>query len=290
MNRLAILLCFCLPGMVWAQQEPLYNLFWNNYSVYNPAASGLFHKHHVHLNGRLTDWGRYREQKLVNAGYDYRIDGLNSGIGINYSFNEVGFAQTQKLGINYAYQVKLKGDRIISAGVAGFYQVRVADWSAATFGDLYADPAAGLDMASNAFDMNLGVFYKGKHLWGGVSVTQLLESELSYYQNRRHLIANLTYDFKLGANWQIQPTAYLITTIDPWLHDYHFNVRTIFRKTYWIGATYRYDTAVAGMAGIEIKQKFRLNYAIDYVYNKDHHGSRVSQEIGLALMLKKKSS
>lgn len=52
MKKTILFVLLLIVTKVNAQQEPQFTMYWSNYSLYNPAASGIFSKHYVSVSGR----------------------------------------------------------------------------------------------------------------------------------------------------------------------------------------------------------------------------------------------
>ena len=124
MRVIIFLLAFFTFIRVFGQQEPLSSMFWNNYSVVNPANSGFNYRHFATVQGRAQWMSLDGYPKRLWAGYDVKIDAINSGIGVNYSYKIFGLVEESKIQLNYNYQFEFTEEHKLGIGVSFGYQRR----------------------------------------------------------------------------------------------------------------------------------------------------------------------
>lgn len=275
----------------FAQQDPATTLFWNSFSLRNPAATGLFNKHFAALNGRLQ-WDEVDgAPRTASAIYDLKWDQIHGGIGINYEIDKIGFNTQHQFNLNYAYHFSLSETKKISIGTSIQYLqfAMNPDWYPPQTSFDNSLPTA---YRSSAIDMNLGMMYKTDKLLLGLSTSHLLTSTikysnynniLTYYRLARLYYANCSYRFDLSENFQLVPSILLQSDIVK--ASGNFNLRAIYKKQYWIGTSYRTSDCISFMGGVDFKQKYRICYAYDFTIGKLSSVSQGSHEVGIALMI-----
>lgn len=280
-----ILVIFLFIGQSYAQQEPQFTMHWNNYSLYNPAATGLFNKHFASVCGRHQWTGFGGGPITVSAVYDFKWNKINSGIGINYVYNQLGFEKNNEINLNYSYQIDFKKDRVLNSGVSFGILKKSIDFSKF----IYFDPNDPLLTANSVktdyfFNINFGLIFKTPHFLFGLSTTQLNESESEKlnFKNNRHYHITSSYNTTVGKDFNIKPCIYIKSDLASTQFDINFI--TIYKKRFWAGLTYRETDAIAFMAGIDIKGKYRIGYSYDYTISKLANYSKGSHEIVLAFM------
>jgi type IX secretion system PorP/SprF family membrane protein len=63
------------------------------------------------------------------------------------------------------------------------------------------------------------------------------------------------------------------------------NAKCMVANTFWVGASYRYQDAVAGMVGLHVARNFNVSYAYDYTLSPLKQFSNGSHEIMLAFQI-----
>lgn len=290
-------LAFLITTGVYAQQEAQFTMFWNNYSLFNPAATGLFNKHYALLTGR-NQWVNFQDNigvktyktnpRTIAFIYDFRWDKIKSGIGINYIHSKIGFETDRGICLNYSYNHRIRSDETLSAGAAFRVLVKKIDFSK-FISDNPNDPLLS-DAAKKSdinYDIKMGVMYKTPRYIIGIGGTQLLQSEFGNlpFQNRTHIFINGAYDIEAG-KFNIKPCALFKTDFSTSQID--IDVLTYYKKRYWAGTGWRHQDAIVFMAGVDIQGRFRLGYSYDMTTSKMAEVSEGSHELTLGLMLDKK--
>lgn len=284
-NILIIFLSFI--GHCYAQQEPQFTMYWNNYSLQNPAATGLFNKQFASVSGRDQWVGFPGNPQTISFVYDYKLTKINSGLGINYLGGQLGLEKNNKININYSYQIQFKKNRILSIGLAVGGAQKTIDYSKLIFST--PDPLFPSNkVTANVLNVNLGAMYKTPHFLIGLGVTQLNEPEFQklFFKNTKNYFLTCAYDISIGQYFKVKPGFYVKSDLSATQID--FNLITRYNKRYWVGLTYRISDAVAVMAGIDIKGKYRIGYSYDYTTSTIKNHSSGSHEVILALMLDEK--
>lgn len=97
-----------MTSPTFSQNDLLSSLYWNNYSTINPANSGLEYKHFYSVQARdqWTDVERNPQTKWVVG--DIKTKFLHGGLGLNYMNYQLGNTKSQKLALNYSFQIQIK--------------------------------------------------------------------------------------------------------------------------------------------------------------------------------------
>jgi type IX secretion system PorP/SprF family membrane protein len=267
-----------------AQQEPQFSGYWNNYSSYNPAATGLLNDHYFSLNNRIQWAGFSGAPNTINALYDVKISSLNSGVGVGYTFEEIGSTQSNKVNLNYSYHIDLGDDKVIGIGLAGTYNRLVFQEVSSTY-EVYGNGSVVQTGGSpeNFTNMNAGIMFKTPKLLLGASVTQLLESTGSaFYSPAKHAFVTASYAINVSETFILSPK--LLAKSDFRSAQFDFNLVATYNKMYWLGIGYRASDAIIFSGGIEIMERFRIGYIYDRTTSLLRNYSNGSHEIITAIM------
>src|ERR1035437_181098 len=121
MRIILLFILSCIIIEVKAQQDPQLTMFWDNYSLINPAATGIFNKHFVSVCGRDQWVGFPGHPVTIYAVYDLKLNPIHGGIGINYTYDALGFQKNHIVNLNYAFHFEIMEKHTISLGIsAGF--------------------------------------------------------------------------------------------------------------------------------------------------------------------------
>lgn len=284
MKFLTTILVSLLVSGSFAQQDALTTMFWNNYTVFNPAATGLFYRHHASALYRNQWDGVNGAPNTIFANYDAKVNVLHGGLGMNYIYDHIGFFDGHRANLNYSFIYEFNENSSISAGIsAGIMNLK----NNATWGSINPnDPSVPGNGSDTKFIMNAGLMYRFRELTIGLSSTQLNEPDFKkiYYTSQRHYYLSAAYDLIIGNNFTVRPQVLLRTNQVVFSAD--INVLAYYKQQYWAGLSFRTSDAVAFMLGWDIREKFRVGYGYDLIINQLSSVSRGSHEVVLAFLLK----
>lgn len=274
----------------FAQQEPITGMYWNNYSYYNPAMSGVKYRHEGNVIWR-NQWDQVNGAPN-NLFVNYAMNVADRhGVGINYMYGTIGFTRINQVKVNYNYQVKLGEDRTLVVGTAIGYQHL-------EFTDAWIPPTNAPDLSlpmSKTYSVNadMGVSYYGEKLMAGIGVTQLtlmndpLNSGYTLnYPTLPHLFGNLRYELGLSPhnNHFILETKFRTDFVK---YSQEFNVGCSFNDLVEAGVGYRLSDAILINITGTFAKKFRIGYLYEITTNKLASVSRGSHEIALGVRIGK---
>jgi type IX secretion system PorP/SprF family membrane protein len=270
---LLFLFCQLLGLSLLAQQEAFYSVFWNNSSTYNPATTGEQSKFYGAINYR-NQWNNLTTPgypRSFSALFELNIDTINSAFGVNYSYDQLGIEKSKKVGLNYSYHINLTDKRKIGFGVG--YTLSIKDFNNSNFiaiDDYTQDPSIPNENERlNFSDLNAGLSFLSERFRAGIGITQITESSGEsmglVFQNQMHLFTNASYDLLIGNDFKLIPQARFATDFTS--RVYEGSLIAKYDNRYWIGASYRSEVAFGLLVGIDISEKVRLGYALDYYTN-----------------------
>ena len=256
-----IILCIFISGvsiLSFAQQEPQYTMFWNNYESFNPAYSGI----DSDLKASLTYRKQWTGINTWNFNASGKVEKVNSGVGINYTRDFSGFILTNVVNLNYNYQFKIGTNARIGAGASLGLREREFFY--------YLSSKRSIKKPN----INIGLVYQDENYNFGLGVTQVTESRYFinnslFFQDAKHMFVSASCNFHASSSLIIIPT-FLYKT--DFVKNYNtsvtdLNVRAVISNVFWIGTSYRYRVSVSGMIGVKIKNHINVGYAYDRFIN-----------------------
>ena len=279
-----------------AQQVSLYNHYFYNPTVYNPAFTGFREATNVTLITR-NQWTGFKGSPKLNA---LLADGLISrkmGLGVQVFSDKKGFNKTLGGSLLYSYRVDLNKVSHLNFGASFGFLSRSIDFSEATVQD-FSDPTF---LTSNQnqtnFNGNLGLAYFWKDLEIGISINQISKQEFSYgeeFQNTlsftpaQHYINSLKYRFTLSRQKQLYIAPQLLTRyVKGAPIQYELNTNIYFNK-FWAGVTYGKESSVRVNAGISLLQKLDIGYSYGVISNGIGQYAGATQELMINFKLGRK--
>ena len=293
MKKIICLLFTLITVNSFSQQSTNYALFFNNYSLNSPAATGLFHKQYATIGGK-NQWVNIKGgPKDIYGIYEIKLSKLHGGLGINYEYDNIGFSTTNKINLNYAYHHSISETKKLSIGTSiglNIFEFKPS-WIPPS-PDTSNDPALPNYYKDQTYNLNLGIMYKTPRFLIGFNSYQLPESTYRKinFKTKREYYLTSSYSFNLGSNFELKPMINVI------LNNFDFisniNLIASYKKQFWGGLLYQTSNASGIVIGYDFKERYRVNYAIyksnSVIFNSKnsiHSFSAASHEFGIAFML-----
>jgi type IX secretion system PorP/SprF family membrane protein len=303
---------------VGAQRRPQTTQYVLNYFLSNPAMTGLENYADIRI-GHRRQWSGIEGAPVTtwvtaNLPLGYTVEQApplslpeeddretffkllpverHHGIGLIAYQDKIGPYVSNCFNLSYAWHVPLTDDIALSAGLsAGFQQLRY-DPSKNIYPDQPLDPAVLSDFGTKTSpDLNAGIMLYSGRFFAGASAQQLIQSKFINTQNSlstyaRQYILSGGYNIMLNEDDNTQLLISGMVRSDfanP--AGWDINAKCMFASTFWVGASYRHQDAVSGMAGLHVARNFNLSYAYDHTLSPLKQFSNGSHEIMLALQI-----
>lgn len=272
MKKIAITILVILGISPWAfgQQEPQYTQYMLNTMVINPAyagARGVFSIGALHRSQWLGLEGAPRTQTLFLSTPVARKVGLGFSV-VNDNIGD-GTVQETYFDASVSYTLPLNRDNYLALGLsAGGDFLSVDFTNLVNYGvepnlpniDRKFSPQAGI-----------GAYFYNENLFISLSVPNLLETEhfdnssedTSFIASERRTYYLMSgYIFDLSRNTKFRPGV-LFKAVSGAPLQVDLNASFIFDEKFIVGASYRLGSAVSGLFGFQITDKFLLGLAYD---------------------------
>jgi type IX secretion system PorP/SprF family membrane protein len=270
------------------QEIPIYyhSQYLLNPYLINPASIGSKDYSSINLSVRQISERIAGSPKTQLLSYNSRLKSpkgkrkpgtIFSNIGIGgYLFNNTsGVLHKTGFGLTYAYHIPLSKDYLqyISFGATFtglLYSVNYSELN------IIGDPLLYEGM-QHAFvpDFNFGIYYYGKHLFGGISIIQILETPIKWQTNKllktrtyRRYFVQIGYKIVVTNNLLIEPsilyreTPHTVAIEFGWLHQFDINLK-MYYKMFEAGVSYRTKLGIS-FWGIYKYQNFFFGLAYEY--------------------------
>ena len=269
----------------YAQQETVFNQFWNNQTHYNPAFAGMEHKMQagalyraqwVETNGAPDDFYAFYNMRLKK----------NWGIGINLDYGTIGISRTYSASIPVSYRIQLKDKSTLSLGAAAALRVHSLD-VALVPPDVEHIPSSFMGN-KRYFNAHAGIAFDNSWLTGSVSIRSAPIAQLDGvfgYQPVAHLYGMLRFKLNIArpSNTKLFLEANYGT--DLVLPTLQTNARILFNDKLSIFGGIDWANGVLLGGGYDLYKKFRLNYSITFVRNKLSSSTNFTHEIAFVYIL-----
>lgn len=278
---------------VKAQQDPQYTQYMYNTMSVNPAYAGQRERLSINSLYR-TQWvGIDGAPKTLSFSAHTPIEGKREdrvGLGLSVVSDQLGPAKETYVDANFSYTIPVSysGNIGLSFGIKGGFHLLDTDWSRG----IYQNP-------DNAFNENLslfsptvgaGLYLHSEDWYFGVSVPNLINTkhyddfQESLSVEKKHYFIMGGYVFDLSDRTKFKP-AFLVKAVSgsPAIADISANF--LFYDKLTLGAAWRWDDSVSGLAGFQISRDLFIGYSFDYTttnlnnYNSGTHEVMLRFEI-----------
>lgn len=259
-------LLFCSTDFLGQQISLNSQYMFNDFAI-NPAVAGTKNYTPLSLSYR-RQWMGIDEAPISQNLMMHTYVGENAGAGIHFFNDASGPSRRTGLNSTYSYHLKTGKKSLISFGLSGSVSQFYIDRDR-LITDIPGDIAVNKNNSQLITDFNFGILFKGDRHFIGISGFNLLENNTNPFSTTTPIVntldrifyANAGYNFKVGAEIDIQPSAVIRYMLNsPFQAD--GNLKITFKESYWIGGSYRMDDAFSIMGGIDVG-----NLIIGYAYD-----------------------
>ena len=198
---------------------------------------------------------------------------VRHGVGGYILNDQQGIFQQTSAFVTYAAHIRVNARTRLALGLSGGLNNRTIN----TDGITVANPAGDQTLnrilnqsgGNASLDLNVGVLLYAENYYVGYSADRILRNPVTIATDttdERQEVYHyglLGLRLNLGNSLMLLPGAFIgVSSVLPLTYD--LNVRLRYSDLLWVGASYRNAGTVAGMLGLNIDNRFNINYAYDY--------------------------
>ncbi len=264
LTLLCALLCFQDAA---AQQDAQYTQYMYNTVSVNPGYAGSRGHISLALLHRSQWVGLDGAPKTQTFNIHSPIGYRGVGLGLSIVNDKIGPTSETNFDIDFSYTVYTSTEGKLSFGLKG--SANLLDVRFSELNQYTTDPTLQQDIANRlAPNIGAGIYYHTEHFYAGLSVPRFLEtshfdkSSLSTAKEQMNFYFITGYVWDLNTFLKFKPT--LLTKLvkgAPLQVDLSANF--MLNEKFILGAAYRWDAALSGMAGFQINNKFLIGIAYD---------------------------
>lgn len=310
-----VLLIVFSAGSTNAQQAPVFSQYMINKFLINPAVAGGTGHTNIYMVAReqysgftnsprtfaLTAHSRLLNDSYIMQKLRVRKDAnqatrfTNVGIGGSVFSDRNGIISKTGFQFVYAYHINFDNRFQLSMGLSGScFQYKLDDSQAVIVNT--DDP---LLLGSNKQfwvpDASFGVYITNNVWYGGATITDLLGSNIKFgkdpikdnFSTMRNYMILGGYRFEINNDFKLEPSILFRTTSLNTQLD--INSKLLYKKSYWIGFSYRTDKTLVSMLGFNV-DLFHFAYAYDSSFGSVNSYASGSHEIILGVKIGDKST
>jgi type IX secretion system PorP/SprF family membrane protein len=291
---LLFLAVFETSTAVFAQEDSQYTNYMYNTIAINPAYSGS--------RGVMSVFGMHRNQWMGFDGapitnvvsINTPIYESNLGVGISFVNDKIGPSTENSISADISYAIRTSENYKLAFGIKTTAHLLNVDYTKLKIYD--ATDAVFQNNIQNQFSPNIGagLYYYSDKLYVGLSVPNFIKN--TYYNDntistateKMHYYFMGGYVFDLNESLKFKP-AFLSKVVYGAPLQVDLTTNFMFFDKFELGAAWRIDAAVSGLAGFQINENWMIGYAYDAETTKLRNYNSGSHEIFLRYEFKNKS-
>lgn len=266
-----------------AQQEAQYSQYMYNTNIINPAYAGS--------RDVLSAGGFFRSQWMglegapqtgaitMNAPVSDQI-----GLGATIMNDRVGPENQTNFSADFSYNIIVGAYARLYFGVKATANILNVDYNKLNIEN--TDPKYQYNLNQFSPNVGVGAYLQEEKWYVGLSVPYMLstnhfeEYEASDLERRYHAYLMGGYVFDLSYNVQFKP-AMLTKFVAGAPLQVDLSANFLFNEKLTLGAAYRWNAAISGMAGFQVTPGMMVGYAYDFDTNKLGNFNSGSHEVFL---------
>ncbi|WP_425393134.1 PorP/SprF family type IX secretion system membrane protein [Ekhidna sp.] len=250
-----------------AQQPQIYNQFFMNPYMYNPAYAGV--------EGHAAIFVMYRDQwtnvegapQISHASFHVPLEGGIALGGAAFNITQ-GLLTTSAAKASASYLLNIDRTHFLRFGMslgAGINSVNISEF------DSPGDAAFNNFLDQSSFFIgDVGVAYHFGHFNVGVSLPNLFsynpitQKEVAdiEFSPTDNVLFKMNYRGHINDDFAFEPhIIYRYSNVIP--HQFEGVMIAHLYHIVWVGASYRQDAGIIGLAGAKIKEKFAVGFAYE---------------------------
>jgi type IX secretion system PorP/SprF family membrane protein len=269
--RIALVIIACYPLGLSAQLDPLYNQYFFNQAMINPAYTGVNDIFNATAISR-TQWLGIDGAPTTNT-LNVTTSAFKNkmGLGANLIYDTYGINNNTEFSLAYSYKISAANGDVFSMGLqAGIVNYKY-NYNKLTL--QYVDDVALSNPQQNVTKENFGVgfWYMSKEYYIGLSVPRILDIRVTdggkeSTRYRRHYYLSAGYVFDQLFALKFKPSLMLMY-IDKDNYALDLNASVLLNEIIWVGASFRNFGTVGLNTQLKVKENLKLGYAFEMPLN-----------------------
>jgi type IX secretion system PorP/SprF family membrane protein len=252
-----------------AQQELQISQYMFNGLFLNPAYAGT----HPYWSGTAlhrSQWIGFNGNPWSNmVAVDGPIQGKNMGLGFMIVNDNIGLTRVNDLSAAYSYRIRVTSGSELSLGIrAG---IRNTTFNVNDLENIVdaGDPLYNANESLWIPKFDFGAYWYSQRGYLGLSIPNVLAIDKRKADNsdagiRRHFFLNGGYVWDVNSSGSVKfKPSFLVKYTPNAPVSVDLNAHFLFNDRFWLGASYRYNSAVVLMAEYQITEKLRAGIAYD---------------------------
>lgn len=292
-HKLMLLLFIAMCTSAWrisAQKQPQYTQYMYNIGSFNPAYVGTVETAEIIGLYRAQWTGIPGAPRTMRFGTNVPFGNEKHGLGFNVINDQLGPTSQTYIDASYSFQVKLSETTKLSFGLSAGGSLMDVDFSKGDF-EINNEPLLNSSTVNNFYPLvGAGMFLYDEDWYLGFSVPNFLNDGIytdevaGVVEDRIQFNLIGGYVFNLSDGLKFKP-AFLTNYMQGASVNFNFSANFLISNVLTLGASYRINNDISGLAGFQISNGMFLGYAYDYNTNGLGEFSQGSHEVILKFYL-----
>jgi type IX secretion system PorP/SprF family membrane protein len=270
-SRLLFLTFILLPFCLNAQQDPLYNQYFFNQAMINPAYTGVNNVFNATAISRLQ-WAGIDGAPTTNTlNVSSSVFKNKVGVGASLIYDSYGINSNTEFNVAYSYKITTVVGNVFSMGLqAGLVNINY-DYNRLTL--QYVDDVVLNNAQPSVTEENFGVgfWYMSKDYYVGLSVPRMLDIKINdggmeSTRYRRHYYLSAGYVFDQLFELKFKPSI-LLMFMDKDNYAFDLNASFLLNEAIWLGASFRNFGTIGLNTQMKVGETLKLGYAFELPVN-----------------------
>lgn len=249
-----------------AQQDPQYTQYMYNMNVVNPAYAGSKENLSVGALYRNQWSGLNGSPQTLTFNAHTPLD-ENFGVGLSGINDQIGPVDQTNVFADLSYTIEVGKESKLAFGIKAGATFQSIGFSDRFFQD-DMDPAFQDDVDETYASVGAGLLYYTDKFYVGLSVPNFLKSthlevnNTEFGSQERHFFFTAGYVFNVNDNIKLKPSTFVKSEFGSAI-SFDLNANVLFYDRYEVGASYRYEDAISGLASVRATDWMQVGFAYD---------------------------
>ncbi len=278
-----------------AQQDALYSQYMFNQFTINPAYAGTRNSFSSVLLFRNQWSGLSGAPNTLNFSVHAPFSGKKMALGLNFIADEIGPSKNSSIMGTYAYHLQTSKGKL-SFGLRGGFYSSSLNTSQLNFFNSSDVHNTGEVYQTITPNFDFGVYYFTPKFYSGLSVNHMFDDNAENTSQtqlnlNRHFFFNTGAVFVKNENLVFKPS-FMVRYNAGSPISFDLNTSVLFKKTIWVGLTYRSSKSLIFISEYNISDFLRVGYSYDFDLSKlrKFHSGSHEVFIGCDLNFNRKDS
>jgi type IX secretion system PorP/SprF family membrane protein len=271
LSKILFLLLLCFPLFLSAQQDPLYNQYFFNQAMINPAYTGIHNVFNATAISR-TQWAGVEGAPLTNT-LNVSTSAFKNkvGFGSTLIYDTYGINNNTEFNLSASYKIDLSINRVFSFGLQG--GVINYNYNFNNLNLQYLDDQILINATEQVTKPNFGIgaWLMADNYYIGLSVPRVFDITLNdgsseSVRYRRHFYLSAGYVFDQLFSLKFKPSI-LLMYVDENNYALDLNASVLLNEIIWVGASFRNFSAVGLNTQIKLKENLKFGYGFELPLN-----------------------